>query len=49
MMIALPKQSGKMKTTLPPRRTLLLYTWSCERRRGKVFEDLKHKNPDTPN
>jgi hypothetical protein len=48
MMIALLKLSGKMKTTLPPRRTLLLYSWSGERRRGKVFERLKHKNHDTP-
>ena len=37
-----------MKPTFPPRRTLLLYIWSGERRRGKVYERLTHKNSDTP-
>ena len=37
-----------MKPTFPPRRTLLLCTWSGERRRGKVYERLTHKNSDTP-
>jgi hypothetical protein len=37
-----------MKPTFPPRRTLLLCTRSGERRRGKVYERLTHKNSDTP-
>src|SRR6185437_3475030 len=41
-------QCDKMRSTFPPRRTLLPYTRGCERRRGKVYERLTHKNSDTP-
>jgi hypothetical protein len=37
-----------MNPTLPPRRSLLLCTLSGDRRRGKVYERLAHKNSDTP-
>ena len=37
-----------MNPTLPPRRSLLLCTGSGDRRRGKVYERLAHKNSDTP-
>jgi hypothetical protein len=37
-----------MNPTLPPRRSLLLSTGSGDRRRGKVYERLAHKNSDTP-
>ena len=33
-----------MRSTFPPRRTLLPYTKGCEHRRGKVYERLAHKN-----
>ena len=36
-----------MGPTFPPRRTLLPYMGGCERRRGKVYERLTHKNSDT--
>ncbi|HEY8025409.1 MAG TPA: hypothetical protein VIF60_12625, partial [Burkholderiaceae bacterium] len=41
-------QEVKMNPTLPPRRSLLLSTGSGDRRRGKVYERLAHKNSDTP-